>query len=913
MPTLSSLRQVNEIETRYVVTGEDQARRAMEGVAAAQDKMARGAEAVAVVTEQSARRQLNASALLDRERKRVDAEYRQSQMLEKASGTFDRALSQGLIDQHERDRLGGLAQTRYGGTNDNDPTRRGLSSYDKSFIKYQGFDVASSLGSGAGLTTVAFQQGPQVLQQLADREGGLKAGLKQLGESAMGLVTPFTAAGAAVVAAAGVFALASSQYAKDQEALSRSLQTTGRSTDLSVSQLDALASRAAKAGKVSTSTAREIAAGYASTGEIAAPVFDTLISRTSEYARITGQEVPAATAELARMFADPAKGADDLGNKLGGLDDRTRQYVATLADQGDKTGAQIALAEALKVQIDANAKSTTAWGNAWNFVSSTADKAWESMKRAAGASVTTPQSVLADLNLRVSAAEKNGASSAFLDPLRAQRDAARAEVDRAEAAERARAATEQAVKASNEAGRVSRDYDPILRQRAQNMENLNKLNASLDDPQSRAMLADVDATTRARDAYKRAVDSALDANGKLITSEELLRRQDQLSLDATKAKTKEDQAAIAVRRAELDLIGKPVTPADAEARKLRAGILARAQEDAKGGSKSDAETRDDYDRATHSLEDRIRRQGEEATTYGMGAEAVARYRTEQELLTAAKRADRDITPELTAQIQGYVDRSGEAAKRLEEIRDSSRRVDEYRTLGSDGVRTFVRGLSDGVTQGKLLENVLSSLKNRAADLAANSISDMLFGKRNGSDYGLLGSLFGDGTFANAPLAGAQGPTAQAGGLSGLFASAKSFFGFSEGGYTGGGGRLQPAGIVHRGEYVFDQDSVRRMGVSNLDAMRRGLRGYDTGGYVGPSVGQMVEGQKAAASSNGGPPSITFITPPGTNLEPEGPPQRRADGGYEQVLRHVEGGLGKRARNGQGPFGQATGGAGFRIG
>ncbi|MCJ2032652.1 hypothetical protein, partial [Methylobacterium sp. J-068] len=61
------------------------------------------------------------------------------------------------------------------------------------------------------------------------------------------------------------------------------------------------------------------------------------------------------------------------------------------------------------------------------------------------------------------------------------------------------------------------------------------------------------------------------------------------------------------------------------------------------------------------------------------------------------------------------------------------------------------------------------------------------------------------------------------------------------------------------------------------------------------------------------PSINFITPPGTNLEPEGPPQRRADGGYDQVLRTVEGGLGKRARNGQGPFGQAAGGAWSRIG
>ena len=193
----------------------------------------------------------------------------------------------------------------------------------------------------------------------------------------------------------------------------------------------------------------------------------------------------------------------------------------------------------------------------------------------------------------------------------------------------------------------------------------------------------------------------------------------------------------------------------------------------------------------------------------MGAEEVARYRTQTELLTAAKRAEREVTPSLTAKIEDYANQAAEAAKRAEELRETSRRTDQYRDMGSDGVRTFVRGLSDGVAQGKNLENVLSNLKSRAADLAANSISDMIFGKRGGSDYGLLSSLFGGGSTANAPAAGAQGPTAQASGLASFFTSAKSFFGFDAGGYTGHGARLEAAGIVHKGAYVFDHDAVRR--------------------------------------------------------------------------------------------------------
>ena len=54
-----------------------------------------------------------------------------------------------------------------------------------------------------------------------------------------------------------------------------------------------------------------------------------------------------------------------------------------------------------------------------------------------------------------------------------------------------------------------------------------------------------------------------------------------------------------------------------------------------------------------------------------------------------------------------------------------------------------------------------------------------------------------------------------------FASAIALTGaFAEGGFTGAGGRLEPAGLVHRGEYVFDQASVRRIGLGNLEAMQK---------------------------------------------------------------------------------------------
>ena len=54
--------------------------------------------------------------------------------------------------------------------------------------------------------------------------------------------------------------------------------------------------------------------------------------------------------------------------------------------------------------------------------------------------------------------------------------------------------------------------------------------------------------------------------------------------------------------------------------------------------------------------------------------------------------------------------------------------------------------------------------------------------------------------------------------------------FADGGYTGDGGRMEPAGIVHKGEVVIKASSAKKFGVSNLLAIN--ARGYAEGGLVG---------------------------------------------------------------------------------
>lgn len=62
-------------------------------------------------------------------------------------------------------------------------------------------------------------------------------------------------------------------------------------------------------------------------------------------------------------------------------------------------------------------------------------------------------------------------------------------------------------------------------------------------------------------------------------------------------------------------------------------------------------------------------------------------------------------------------------------------------------------------------------------------------------------------------------------------------GWDTGGYTGPGGKYQPAGIVHKGEGVLNQEDMRALGgPSAFHALRASLRrGYATGGVVGHSA------------------------------------------------------------------------------
>ncbi|MBB5573314.1 MULTISPECIES: hypothetical protein [Rhizobium] len=169
-----------------------------------------------------------------------------------------------------------------------------------------------------------------------------------------------------------------------------------------------------------------------------------------------------------------------------------------------------------------------------------------------------------------------------------------------------------------------------------------------------------------------------------------------------------------------------------------------------------------------------------------------------------------------------------------------------RELAGDFASTPVSGLRNGEglwkSLGKAAISVLTKISDRLLNDVLNSLFKVNSAAAGGGLFGgggILGGLFGGGggldlgILARSPQAAA----AVASGIPGLWA---------DGGYTGPGGKHEPAGIVHAGEVVWSQKDIARAGgVGVVEAMRLGRRGYADGGVVGEGGPKLVRAQPDA--------------------------------------------------------------------
>lgn len=175
-----------------------------------------------------------------------------------------------------------------------------------------------------------------------------------------------------------------------------------------------------------------------------------------------------------------------------------------------------------------------------------------------------------------------------------------------------------------------------------------------------------------------------------------------------------------------------------------------------------------------------------------------------------------------------IDAASEAyARQADALRMVEERQERIEQAASDAYDAFKTGAMDAILNAENLGDALQGVIKRLAEVALSNAFDSLFKPATG---GSSGGAFG-----------------------GIFGAIGKIFGFDEGGYTGDGGKMQPKGVVHGGEYVFSKAAVQKAGVANLEAMHRNLKGFASGGYVGtPSLPRI----QAPANQNNGRMHVT---------------------------------------------------------
>ncbi|HGN0448854.1 TPA: phage tail tape measure protein [Proteus mirabilis] len=212
---------------------------------------------------------------------------------------------------------------------------------------------------------------------------------------------------------------------------------------------------------------------------------------------------------------------------------------------------------------------------------------------------------------------------------------------------------------------------------------------------------------------------------------------------------------------------------------------------------------------------------------------IGKTRAEQEKLNALRQIDvlyQQASVDLGEKELVNLQRNVELTK--QQIEEELRKRE---AMKGDPMAGLKQGLSDfSESAMDVMENVRNVTTN-----ALNNMSDAL------ADFALTGKgSFKD--FANAVISDITRmvmkmlifKAIEAGGQAMGFDMGWMSKGHAYGGYTGHGGKFEPKGIVHGGEFVFTKEATAKLGVGNLYRLMHAAQGYASGGFVGSVAGRI---------------------------------------------------------------------------
>ncbi|MGI4880964.1 MAG: phage tail length tape measure family protein, partial [Janthinobacterium lividum] len=340
-----------------------------------------------------------------------------------------------------------------------------------------------------------------------------------------------------------------------------------------------------KASKLTVSGARDIEAAYVQTGKIGLTILPGLTAATQDFAAATGTDVATATAALGQAFADPVKGAQDLTERYGYLDQAQIAQIKRMAEAGDALGAQ-------KVLLDALAAATAHASDNVSFFS----RVWTNFKNTnvgivdfVGAGIDhlinglPALQKLSDLQTKLAAARANYSGGLGQDANLASLQAEVVAQTKIVAAEQAKAAAVQnTANANANAAKASAIVAGSAYGDAGKTDLQTKLGAVNKVLADGGQAAKLSATQLAE--YRQEQDALTRAVATYIPEADKARQVLALDAQIAAAKTPAEKAALAAQKERVEQSGKVVTSADAEAnaQAKAAAALATASKSGEG-------------------------------------------------------------------------------------------------------------------------------------------------------------------------------------------------------------------------------------------------------------------------------------------------------------------------------------------
>lgn len=694
-------------------------------------------------------------------------------------------------------------------------------------------DVVTSLASGMPIWLVAIQQGGQI----KDSFGGISNTFKVL----MSYLTPARILIGGVVSTVAALAKAGYDAYDSQRTLQKALIMTGGYAGSSATEIKSLVDEIAGSAAVATSgQILEVATAVAKTGKFTKDELKTITKATADWVATTGESTEKVIGYFEKIAKDPIKGLAELNESFNFLDKGQLTYIATL----EKTKGKIEaveyatelFAKMMKDRSDEIAESATPLEKMWIDIKQWASEAWEEV----GIVTLTAGNMIADVvmgvvnQIRLILAQGDKMIADFLVSVGnktsslpvigswfqgvAKEQAAVAKKSAKEISELEQRIAEIDGRLSNPAGyrKMVEEQGKFAGKSKEVKEAVSKEAEALKD-RNKEQKVTIDQGTRLLDQYEQdliALKTQLkvlkehrDINDKIsqqrknlwntqarfqVLEKEAQRRQ--LTADERAELANKDK--ILALREQAAVIGDQITKQEQlikreqdAAKFLREQAAAIAKIQAKAQGKSDRQASRDAE--LEQIKSSWLNQGgslEDQELQAMLAKRQEYYAEEDSLrgnwLAGIKKSWAEYG-ETVNDINGQIENIGMSA-----LSGLSDQLTEFLTTGKASFKDFASSIIGMI------------VKMIAQMVIFNTLS------------GLMPGGGGGGSFSFANMLGGGGKAAK---------------GYSNGGYTGDGGKYEPKGIVHGGEFVFTKEATKRIGTRNLYKL---MRGYANGGIVG---------------------------------------------------------------------------------